>query len=119
MSQLIEPKLTIEPPPSARMSLATACAAKNWCLMLTATRRSKSSLVTSAISWRRSLAALFSSTDTGPKRWRTASMAAASAAVSVTSQGTNSAGCAPCSCAASAAPAAVSRSQKPTFAPWA
>src|SRR6201997_4549020 len=32
----------IEPPPRARMSSATACAAKNWCLKLTATSRSES-----------------------------------------------------------------------------
>jgi len=46
-------------------------------------------------------------------------MVAASAAVSVTSHAMNSAGVSPCSCAASAVPAAVSRSQNPTFAPCA
>ncbi len=118
--QLTEPKLTIDPPPARCMSGATACAAKNWCLRLTAMPASQLSGVVSATLWRWSLAALFISAAIGPKRPRTASTAASSAVVSVRSASTNSGAVrAPGSEAASVRPEPPSMSMKPTFAPWA
>ena len=39
--QLVEPKLTIEPPPASFIIGNTAWAAKNWCLRFTAIRSSQ------------------------------------------------------------------------------
>jgi hypothetical protein len=83
--QLTEPKLMIEPPPAAFMSVLTFLAAKNWCFRFTAMPASQLSEVVASILWRWSLAALFSSTVIGPKRSRTTSIAASSVATSVMS----------------------------------
>ena len=84
--QLMEPKLTMEPPPAAFIIGATAWMAKNWWRKLVAIRSSQNAGVTSCQAWRWSLAALFTSTVTGPSFRATAAIAACSAAMSVRSQ---------------------------------
>jgi hypothetical protein len=119
--QLTEPKLTIEPPPAAFMSVLTFLAAKNWCFRFTAMPLSQLSGVVSSILWRWSLAALFSSTVIGPRRPRIMSIAASSFAMSVMSACTNSGGVfAPgVNRLTSASAFGTSMSTKPTRAPCA
>jgi hypothetical protein len=64
--QLIEPKLTIDPPPAVFICGYTACAAKNWWRRLTAMRSFQYSSVTSVALCRSSFAALLTRTVIGP-----------------------------------------------------
>jgi hypothetical protein len=113
--------LMIEPPPRACICGTTACAAKKTCLKLTPIIQSNSAGVTSASTWRWSLAALLTSTAVSPSdRW-TSAMAARKASMSRRSQGTNS-GAVPHAdaiSATSAPPAAWSISRNATRARWA
>src|SRR5438552_362879 len=82
--------LMIEPPPRACICGTTACAAKKTCRRLTPIIQSNSAGVTSASTWRWSLAALLISTAASPSAARTSAIAARKAAMSSKSQATNS-----------------------------
>ena len=68
MCALIEPRLTTEPRPASRISGTTAWVAKKWWRRLICMNSSHSSTLSVSTACRWSLAALLTSTVTGPSR---------------------------------------------------